>query len=131
MSSPAHRIYFVITPEYEDKILKFKPFLLFSYLGEHKMPNYICRERPTHPINRVQFDFLLEHACNVCFYPLNAGDLCPDCQKLVAEEEKRQAEIAGRWLNNVLSGDSCRYVHVFGVGYVDSWSRAGKRYLDD
>jgi hypothetical protein len=95
------------------------------------MPNYICRERPTHTINCVQFDFLLEHACNVCFYPLNAGDLCPDCQKLVAEEEKRQAEIAGRWLNNVLSGGSCRYVHVFGVGYVDSWSRAGKRYLDD
>jgi hypothetical protein len=96
------------------------------------MPNYVCQDRAKYASAQdggVLFDFLLTTACKTCFHPLNAGDLCPACQEFVDEERRKQAEEEKQrfdeWLSGVYS------VHVFGIGYVDTRTREGRRYLDD
>lgn len=98
------------------------------------MPNYTCQDRAKWADRQdggVFFDYLFQTACKTCFHPLNAGDLCPDCQKLVDEEKREEDEKVGRWLSAILSDDGTRFVHVYGIGRVDTWSREGKQYLDD
>lgn len=73
---------------------------------------------------------LCSFACQTCGYPyVQAGDLCPPCEELVADCKKRDEERAADVLNEILRPDS-RFVHVYGVGYVDPWTREGKQLLD-
>lgn len=96
------------------------------------MPNYLCQDRErwaSYPDCGVLFDYLLAEACKTCFYPMNAGDLCPDCQRVVDEERRRLDEQAIRQFDDMLHRR--HHVHVYGVGTVDTWTEEGRRYLDD
>lgn len=69
-------------------------------------------------------------ACQTCGHPyVQAGDLCPPCEELVVDCKKRGEERAANFPNGILGPDSC-LVHIYGVGYVDPWTRQGKQFLD-
>ena len=96
------------------------------------MPNYALQDRAkwaSYPDAGVLFDYLFQTACTTCFHPINAGDLCPDCQKFVEEERRKRAEAESQRFADMISPSS-RFVHVYGVGRVDPWTREGKQYLD-
>ncbi len=68
--------------------------------------------------------------CQACGYPyFQGGDLCTECEAFVEQVEKEEAARLAQRFEDLLSPNS-RFVHVYGVGYVDPWTREGKQHLD-
>lgn len=85
------------------------------------------------PNRRMNPHLLVEQRCcmcQTCGYPyFQGGDLCAECEVLVIQIEKEESDRAFQAFRDFISPQS-RFVHVYGVGYVDPWTREGKQYLD-
>ncbi len=64
-------------------------------------------------------------SCKTCGYPNHhAGPLCPKCEQI----ETRKFQAMGEALIDHLHP---RHVHMFGIGRVDPWTRAGRNLIGD
>lgn len=77
------------------------------------------------PQNLERARTMIENSCETCGHPfLNAADMCPRC----IEELDKSIPTFTAALQDHLSP---RWIHSQIHGYVDPWSREGRRLLDD
>jgi hypothetical protein len=85
---------------------------------------------PNRRMNSLLLAMQRHAMCQVCGYPyFQGGDLCTECETFVKQVEEKEATRLAQQFEDFLSPHS-RFIHVFGVGYVDPWTRDGQTYLD-